>query len=127
MTQPLPFGFYERLVRNDEVSDIKALVNSNSVLVSLPSKAQRREHLLDELTSRLADILDNISGQKSITEAEQAELKIIGGLLREARQASTDDPGRLPAEPLTVLRAIHAPDATPAFPETGLRRPAIFT
>lgn len=127
MTQSLPFGFYERLVRNDEVSDIQALVNANSALISSPSKAQRREHLLDELTSRLADILDNISGQKSITESEQAELQIIGGLLRDARQTSSDDADRLPAEPLAVLRAIHAPDAIPAFPETGLRRPAIFT
>jgi superfamily II DNA or RNA helicase/HKD family nuclease len=124
---PLPFGFYDRLVRKDEAGDIKALVNSNSALVSPASKAQRREHLLDELTARLADILDNISGQKSISEAEQAELKLIGGLLREARQTADDEIDNLPAEPLTVLRAIHAPDAIPTFPETGLRRPAIFT
>jgi hypothetical protein len=127
MTQPLPLGFYERLVRNDEVSDIQALVNANSALISSPTKAQRREHLLDALTSRLVDILDNISGQKSITESEQAELKIIGGLLRDARQTASDDVDHLPAEPLAVLRAVHAPDAMLAFPETGLRRPAIFT
>jgi superfamily II DNA or RNA helicase/HKD family nuclease len=124
---PLPFGFYERLVRKSEVNDIEALVGLNSAFLSPPSKAQRREHLLDELTSRLADVLDSVSGQKSITEAEQAELKIIGALLREARQTSGEDLDQLPAEPLAVLRAIHAPDVTPTLPETGLRRPAIFT
>ncbi|MFD2271508.1 hypothetical protein ACFS07_10995 [Undibacterium arcticum] len=34
---------------------------------------------------------------------------------------------QLPAEPLRILRAVHAPDAVPTFPQTGLRRPWIFT
>jgi superfamily II DNA or RNA helicase/HKD family nuclease len=122
----LPLGLYERLIRDEEVGEIAELESTQRALVSLPSKAERREHLLDELTSRLSEILDDISGKvDGRYEQEHAELKLIASLLRTARLENKEEGA--PTGPLRMLRAVHEPNAAPNLPQTGLRRPSIFT
>lgn len=125
----LPQGLYERLVSSDETREIDAMVTANRAWVSTPSTAQRREHLIDELAARLPELLDAVAGTTDgNTDQARAELKLIAHLLREARLKQDQDAAVVaPAEPLRMLHALHAPNIIPIMPETGLRRPWIFT
>jgi superfamily II DNA or RNA helicase/HKD family nuclease len=122
-------GLYERLISESEFSEVNKLAESNMALVSYPSQAQRREHLIDQLTAQLPELLDAISGPfEGNKEQASAELKLIAHLVREARLwAKQGNTAVLPMEPLQILQAIHEPNAPPTAPETGLRRPWIFT
>lgn len=127
--QPV-FGLYDRLIYADESSLVDTLASDGMALTAIPTLAQRREHLLDHLMQRLPDLLDAVSApQDNSDEKARAELKLISHLLREARLSAKlpDTSNELPAEPLRILQAIHAPNTPPALPETGLRRPWIFT
>lgn len=125
----LPQGLYERLVYADEAVQLEALAKTGQALVDEPSDAQRREHLIYEISSRLPELLEEIANaSEGKAEKARAELKLIAHLMREARlQTGAASVQRVPAEPLRVLRAIHPPDAPPMLPLTGLRRPWIFT
>lgn len=128
-SQPL-LGLYDRLVSAEESSLIDTLTNARMALTSAPTLAQRREHLLDQLTKRLPELLDAVSSaQNTNDDKAHAELKLIAHLLREARLSAKqeDSQSDLPAEPLRLLHALHEPDTPPTLPETGLRRPWIFT
>jgi superfamily II DNA or RNA helicase/HKD family nuclease len=127
--QPI-LGLYDRLISVDESASIETLTEASMALIGTPSPAQRREHLLDLLTQRLPELLDAVStAQDNNEDAARAELKLVAHLLREARLAAKQDESTvdLPREPLRVLRALHEPSAPPTLPETGLRRPWIFT
>jgi len=127
---PPVLGLYDRLVSAEESQRIDALTDARMALTSAPTLAQRREHLLDQLTKRLPEILDAVSNPyDSNDDKARAELKLITHLLREARLSAKqeDTPTDLPAEPLRLLHALHEPDTPPVLPETGLRRPWIFT
>lgn len=125
----LPHGLYERLVTSDEAERIDGLVKDQRAVVTQPTQAQRREHLLNMLTARLPELLDAVSAQsESAVDAARAEIELIAALMRQARLDEVAPPGHaLPAEPLQLLRAIHPPAFAPASPQTGLRKPAIFT
>lgn len=129
----LPPGLYERLVYADEAAQLDALASTHEALVGEPSPMQRREHLIHEITSRLPELLDDVSSaSEGKIEQARAELKLIAGLLREARlqarpSVDSDANPRLPAEPLRLLKAVHAPNTPPMLPATGLTRPWIFT
>lgn len=122
-------GLYERLVSDRESAEIGRLVASNMAVVSVPSQAQRREYLINELTAQLPELLDAISSPiTGNNEQARAELKLIAHLLREARLcAKQESTVVLPLEPLQLLHAVHEPNRSPNTPETGLRRPWIFT
>lgn len=71
-------GLYERLVSDNESAEIGRLVASNRALVSIPSQAQRREYLINELTAQLPELLDAISSPLTgNNEQARAELKLI--------------------------------------------------
>lgn len=126
---PLPNGLYDRLIYSDEAAQIEELADTQRALISEPSSSQRREHLIDEMASRLPELLDDVVSL-SEDKADQAriELQLIAHMLREARSlAKTSPEPRHPAEPLKLLKAVHAPNAPPQLPQTGLRRPWIFT
>lgn len=124
----LPQGLYERLISEDEASAIDKMAAEDRALIFIPTQAQRREHLVDQLTARLPELLDAASSSSS-SDAEQArlELKLVAHLLREARLSDEKNSASPPAEPMRILHALHAPNVAPQFPETGLRRPWIFT
>ena len=127
--QRLPLGLYDRLIYSDESIELNSLDEFNQALIEAPSEAQRREHLIYEITERLPELLDDIGlGSNKESEKAQAELKLIGHLLREGRLQTKNKSGdRMPAEPLRILKALHNPNAPPALPLTGLRRPWLFT
>ena len=122
-------GLYDRLVYSDEVAQIDRFVQAKRALVSEPSIIQRREHLVDEIASRIPELLDEVtSSQEDTAEQARLELRFIAHMLREARaRARTSPDTSEPAEPLRVLKVVHAPNAPPQLPQTGLRRPWIFT
>ncbi|NGZ88544.1 DEAD/DEAH box helicase family protein [Duganella aceris] len=124
-----PQGLYDRLVSKAESAALDELANADQALIKPASQAQRREHLINELTSRLPELLDAASSD-SEDKAEQSrtELKLIAHLLREARSGKEDNnDATLPAYPLRMLHALHQPNRAPVSPETGLRQPWIFT
>ena len=125
----LPQGLYDRLINEDEVASLDAIAAAFGALIDKPSRAQQREHLIDSLTARLPELLDIVvKGVKEDAEQSRAELQLIAHLLREARKQGHDDAGdAVPAQPLRVLRALHAPNIVPIMPQTGLRQPWIFT
>ena len=124
----LPVGLYERLIYEDESVEVDAMVAKHCAVLVEPSQAQRREYLIDELTARLPELLDAIArDSEGSAEQERAEVKLIAHMLREARLEKNIDDEPVIAEPLRLLRAVHAPKATPMWPPTGLRRPWIFT
>lgn len=125
----LPQGLYDRLVSEHEADALDELANSDRALIKPASQAQRREHLINQLTSRLPELLDSASSD-SADKAEQSrtELKLIAHLLREARAGKEDESdAALPAYPLRILHSLHAPTRATVSPETGLRQPWIFT
>lgn len=64
----LPNGLYDRLIYADEAAQIEDLAQAHRALVSEPSALQRREHLVDEMASRLPELLDDVtSSSESIT------------------------------------------------------------
>lgn len=135
MTQPKPshellaLGLYERLVYADEAIQLATLENAGQAMLTTPSSAQRREHLIHEITARLPEMLDAAAtGNEGQAEQARAELALIAHLLREARtQAASTTSLRTPAVPLKLLRAVHAPHVAPQLPATGMRHPWIFT
>ncbi|MFA9217200.1 MAG: DUF3427 domain-containing protein [Sphingomonadaceae bacterium] len=128
ITAPI-HGLYERLVSDHEATSVTQLATANMALLSNPTQSQRREHLIDQLTDQLPELLDAISHPLTgNAEQAHAELTFIAHLIREARLwARQDTAATLPAEPLRLLQSVHAPNLTPIAPETGLRRPWIFT
>ncbi len=128
-SQILPQGLYERLVYADEVDQLQALADAHCALVDQPTQAQRREHLIHEVSSRLPELLDIVANAtEGHIEQARAELKLIAHLIREARlNANGDFESRALADPLRLLRALHPPNAVPSIPLTGLRRPWLFT
>jgi superfamily II DNA or RNA helicase/HKD family nuclease len=124
-----PQGLYERLVYDDEVDQLQALADAHCALVDQPTQAQRREHLIHEVSSRLPELLDIVANAtEGRLEQSRAELKLIAHLIREARLNANDDSElRVLADPLRLLRALHPPNAVPSIPLTGLRRPWLFT
>lgn len=125
----LPQGLYERLVYADEIDQLQALADAHCALVDQPTQAQRREHLIHEISSRLPELLDIVANvTEGHLEQARAELKLIAHLIREARlNANDDSEPRALADPLRLLRALHSPNAVPSIPLTGLRRPWLFT
>ncbi len=124
----LPAGLYDRLVAEQESAELEALATQQRALIKPATAAQSRNHLIDELTARLPELLDAVaSANQDKTAAAQAELQLIAHLLREARQQTSQAPIPTPAFPLRILQALHQPDQAPQLPETGLRRPWIFT
>jgi superfamily II DNA or RNA helicase/HKD family nuclease len=125
----LPQGLYDRLINENEVTALDAVAAAFGALIDKPSRAQQREHLIDSLTTRLPALLDIVaSGADGNADQSRAELQLIAHLLREARKLGGDDViDSPPAEPLRVLRALHAPSIVPILPQTGLRQPWIFT
>jgi superfamily II DNA or RNA helicase/HKD family nuclease len=128
MSVPAP-GLYERLVREDEWAELRALEAQGRAWIEVPSQARRRELLLDEFASRVPELLDRASssgGEEA--EAARQELRLIAELMRAARAAvpSVSMPA-MPAEEPLLLRAVHEPDRRPVLPRTGLRQPWLFT
>lgn len=125
----LPQGLYERLVYADEIDQLQVLADAQCASIDQPTKAQRREHLIHEVSSRLPELLDIVANStEGNLEQSRAELKLIAHLIREARLNANDDSElRTLADPLRLLRALHPPNVVPNLPLTGLRRPWLFT
>lgn len=122
-------GLYDRLVYEDELSTIQELIASGRVSVSDPSLSMQREILIDEVSARLPELLDEVSSPIEGKAAQaRAELQFMADLLRKAREeARSTSHIRSVAAPPRLLRAIHTPNNPPPYPETGLRRPWLFT
>lgn len=122
-------GIYERLVREGEEAEVDRLVDEGRAWVDGVPEALRRDLLLDDLASRIPELLD-IASSTTEDKAEQArsELRLIAQMLRAARDSSsTDASAPLPAAELRLLRAVHEPQIRPTLPRTGLKRPWLFT
>jgi hypothetical protein len=118
-------GLYDRFILDDELAEINQLIQEGRATVQTPSFVENREYLLTELMNRLPELLDEISSSKdSSSEKNQAEIKLISTLLKNARlekkaELETD----LIAQPPQVLRSIHEPNMPGIYPVTGLRTP----
>lgn len=122
-------GLYDRLIYENENTELSALAEAARVQFGDPSAAQSREYLIDELSARLPALLDDLAvASEDRAEKARAEVKLIAHLLREARlQATSRESLPVLQEPLKILRAVHPPGAPPNLPVTGLRRPWLFT
>ena len=123
-------GIYERLVREGEEAEVNQLEAEGRAWVESVSEKARRDYLLDEIISRIPELLDHAAAS-SKDEAEQAraELRLIAQMLRAARGVGGIDPTEitLPATEIRLLRAVHDPQIRPVLPQTGLSRPWLFT
>ena len=122
-------GIYERLVREGEEAELQQLEAAGRAWVDGVSESERRDLLLDDLASRIPELLDR-AASSSGDEVEQAqnELRVIAKMLRAARDGAGDDlVAPLPASALRLLRAIHEPQIRPVLPRTGLSKPWLFT
>jgi superfamily II DNA or RNA helicase/HKD family nuclease len=122
-------GIYERLVREGEENEVRQLEAEGRAWVATVSEAARRDLLLDELASRIPELLD-VAASSSADAADQArnELRLIAQMLRAARGVTGDGVVQpLPAAELRLLRAVHEPEIRPILPQTGLNRPWLFT
>ena len=122
-------GIYERLVREGEEAELQQLEAAGRAWVDGVSESERRDLLLDDLASRIPELLDRAaSSSGDEVEQAQSELRVIAKMLRAARDGAGDDlVAPLPASALRLLRAIHEPQIRPVLPRTGLSKPWLFT
>ena len=85
-------GIYERLVREGEEAELQQLEAAGRAWVDGVSESERRDLLLDDLASRIPELLDR-AASSSGDEVEQAqnELRVIAKMLRAARDGAGDD------------------------------------
>lgn len=120
-------GLYDRLVYEDELSELAGLADQRRALVEPPTSHQRREQFIAELVHRLPELLDAAaSGQSDAGEKAKIEIELIRRLLMTLR-IEQDQQDRGLAAPPQLLKSIHAPNTDVAFPATGLRHPWLFT
>lgn len=126
---PLHKGFYERLVREDELEQITQLETEGRAWLERPSDNQRRQVLIDDFVGRIPDLLDTItSGTQEQKEIAKLELKMLAEMLRSVRvHGNETNLDSLPSAQLKILKAIHEPNLRPTLPITGLKQPWLFT
>ncbi|WP_227001384.1 DEAD/DEAH box helicase family protein [Pulveribacter suum] len=119
----LPEGLYDLLMTDSLLSDTAAQHRTLAVLP--PDEAGPR--LAQAIAQQLAQILDGIEG--SASERQLRQLQLSNALLLHARQILHPAAPEIEtlAQPLAVLRAVHAPSQVPQWPQTGLVLPWLFT
>jgi len=83
--------------------------------------------LADALASQLVRILDDLDGRG--TEKVRRQLELVNSILvttRERLGRAGDDLDAI-RDPLQVLQAVHRTGPAPAYPDTGLANPWLFT
>ena len=122
-------GIYERLIREGEEAELQRLETDGRAWVDGVSESVRRHLLLDEIASRIPELLDlAASSSGDAVEQAQSELRLIAKMLSAARDGE-EARGLmpLPALNLKLLRAIHEPQNRPVLPRTGFSKPWLFT
>lgn len=122
-------GIYERLVREGEEAEVERLRAEGRAWVDDVSEVARRDLLMDELASRIPELLDAAASAAEDKAAQaREELRLVAEMMRAARALTRADvPAPLPAAEMRLLHAVHEARLPPVLPRTGLRRPWLFT
>ncbi len=123
-------GLYDRLAYEVEIEELQRLNARGEASLSegLPIETNR-QYLLDELIDRIPALLDQLSnGDQPDSIKSKVELKFITELLKAIRTTDTiglDSP--LIASPPVVIRSVHEANVELPYPQTGLRKPWLFS
>jgi superfamily II DNA or RNA helicase/HKD family nuclease len=123
----LPDGLYDKLVTDSLAQLIAGLRDSGCGTLSPVPTEDTAERLTEALGKQLTVLLDELEGDGA--EKARQQLALVNALLAYLRRHVGPAPGLLDpfVEPPQLLRAVHYAGPSPAFPETGLVIPWLFT
>lgn len=120
-------GLYDKLVTESLARLLADLRDPSLRTLTLLSPEETSDRLAEDLSRQVSILLDELAGDGA--EKAKRQLDLFNALLlylrqREGPRSSHLDPV---AEPLQLLKAVHRNGNPPAFPETGLSIPWLFT
>ena len=123
-------GLYDRLAYQVEIEELQRLnARGEASLSEDISLETNRQYLLDELIDRIPALLDQLSnGDQPDATKSKVELKFITEVLKTLRVSGTtelDSPAI--ANPPVVIRSVHEANVELPYPQTGLRKPWLFS
>jgi superfamily II DNA or RNA helicase/HKD family nuclease len=123
-------GLYDRLAYQVEIEELQRLsANGQASLSEDISSETSRKYLIDELIDRIPILLDQLSaGDQTNSDRSKTELQFITQVLKTIRtteQSEIDNPTI--ASPPVLLRSVHDAHVELPYPQTGLRKPWLFS
>lgn len=124
---PLPDGLYDQVLTQAVWEAVSSSTGDTGRTMQPLRSEDAPERLAELLARQLTQILDDIDGEG--TEKLQRQLELVNSILIGMRQrlGRRDNQTDALSNPLQVLHAIHRHSPPPAFPDTGLALPWLFT
>ncbi|MBC7452167.1 MAG: DUF3427 domain-containing protein [Massilia sp.] len=143
MTHALPDGLYDRLLTDEQATQLRQNVRADQHTLDGLDSASGTRRLADALAEQLASVLQEIAPRQVDDGTDkdgkptrlQTQLEFVNAMLvdlrtRLAQQFPLHDYGanvRLLASPAQNLSAVHRQRTAPRAPDTGVTSPWLFT
>ena len=120
-------GIYDQVLSETVFAALANGVAEQARSVADLSADDSAARLADALASQLVRILDDLDGRGA--EKVSRQLKLVNSILVSTRERLGRAGSDLDAirDPLQVLQSVHRSGLVPAFPDTGLANPWLFT
>ncbi|WP_040787553.1 DUF3427 domain-containing protein [Massilia niastensis] len=142
MPQSLNDGLYDQLLTDELVEELGQHYHTDHYTFTELDDGSTARRLAEALADQLANVLDELiptgpdhAEARGKASRAKAQLELVNALLVELRQRlakqypdqSSNSNIRLLAAPARTLTAVHRTRTAPAFPETGIISPWLFT
>ena len=120
-------GLYDQVISEGMWSALSKETDENGRTLKALAPEDTPERLADVLACQLIRILDDLGGEGH--DKLQRQLELVNSVLKDVRHrvGKAGDQIDPLLEPLQLLHAVHRHSASPAFPDTGLALPWLFT
>jgi superfamily II DNA or RNA helicase len=120
-------GIYDQVLTEAAFAALADMVSDQSRSVAELTADDSAARLADALATQLVRILDDLDGKGA--DKIRRQLDLVNSILVATRQrlGRTGDDIDAFHDPLQVLQAIHRTGPAPAYPDTGLANPWLFT
>ena len=122
-----PDGLYDLILSQAQAGKLALETEEGSRTLVPLHPDESAERLADAVARQLVEILDDISGDGK--EKIERQLELVNDILVETRRrlGQAADTAEKVATPIQLLQSVHRHTPTPAFPDTGLAVPWLFT
>ena len=120
-------GIYDQVLTEAAFAALADKVSDQSRSVAELTTDDSAARLADALATQLVRILDDLDGKGA--DKIRRQLDLVNSILVATRQRLGRTGHDIDAfhDPLQVLQAIHRTGSAPAYPDTGLANPWLFT
>ncbi len=120
-------GIYDQVLTEAAFAALADMVSDQSRSVAELTADDSAARLADALATQLVRILDDLDGKGA--DKIRRQLDLVNSILVATRQrlGRTGEDIEAFHDPLQVLQAIHRTGPAPAYPDTGLANPWLFT